>query len=703
MHYCTYFQVSRIISSANAPCREKENMSCEDVQNLLQSSKGIISCVLEDMIEHHKEMEDLELYNRAMKNEIEILKSKVGQSDTDALLCEIKRLKVLIEEKDLEICRLQKGPRSPSVGRQESDGENSRENLMERIGDLEKVLQLERKARCQAERMLKEKEAECSSSAVPGRVTEEDVDFDCCRTLQREIDDLKLQIKELNNLACELKKENELLRELQQPCPDFSKELDEKCALENLLSLLQAELDTFKGQRLSEECEALRNELKRVMEQNCQLKILIDCYRQRLDLEKKSNALSKDCSEVGKKKLGVDVSCTGEEVVPPRSESRPSRPQEIPGPQELARPQEIPGPREVPKPQDLPSPQDQGPSVPGQPSRPQDLPGAQEPSAPQEPSRPQEPTPIKTEQPSTTRGEADCKDILDELNRLRKQVEEKDKAMEDMIKSHENDMKKLQSVVDKANEEKKSDTLGGVVGNNTDDDCQKRLRELEQQNADKLKKLMEQHEKELANQEKACNDNLNAMKAGYETDIRKMAEKHKASIMKLQTLHEDEVNELNTNHESQLETMQTQSEMAMKDIARGSAAKLKKLSQQHDKEIKVAEEKISRLQGNLAKSKEEIEELRKDATNDAAGKMTQMKEAHSRELQKVKKSSAKRLSLVTSKYEGLLAEEKRKSAAQLDTVKQSMGGRCAVWWEVPPRTQLVLYLYNVISLFFRTV
>lgn len=96
--------VMRILFQADG---EKDGMTCEEVQNLLRSSKGIISCVLEDMIEHQKEMEELEKCNREIKYEICQLKEHMNNSDSSNCFREVAELKKLIEEKQRQICCLE--------------------------------------------------------------------------------------------------------------------------------------------------------------------------------------------------------------------------------------------------------------------------------------------------------------------------------------------------------------------------------------------------------------------------------------------------------------------------------------------------------------------------------------------------------------------------------------------------------------------
>lgn len=562
-------------------------MSCEEVQSLLKSSKGIISCVLEDMIEHHKEMVELESCNKAMKNEIEILKKKITQPN------EVENLKKIIREKDAEIQKLKCQTNTDICNEtcNDNDDETDIETLkdlnremkeeleaaqvvLKQVANLEKLLDLERQARCNAETMLKEQEEQKCSKALAGEGISDGEIIDCYKALKKETSDLKCQIIQLNKLTEELKKENALLREMQQPCPDFSKELDEKCALENLLSLLQAELDAYKSKNLSGECKALRCELKRIMEQNCQLKALVRCYRQRLDLEKKP------CSSAAKSAVKPEVEQEAESETETEADGQPGVKQKGPCP---------PCPESSPPPPCPPCPE------------------------------------IPPPPPAVDTGEID---------RLKKLLEEKEQA-------RINELKALQANLDRMTAENSTlktsltEAKAKAETAKKEDDCLERLKQMEKENAEKLKKLMDQHEKVLQDREKAYNENMNSLKAGYESDIRKMAERHKGSINRLQSLHEDEVNELNTNHEVQMETMQTQSENAIKDVARGSVAKMKKLSEEHEKQMKEANGKIKDLEDTVS--------------------------VMSSKTKLMKACNQKRLSLMKCKYEGQIDEERRKS------------------------------------------
>lgn len=102
-----------------------------------------------------------------------------------------------------------------------------------------------------------------------------------------ELNDLRNQVDELTKFVAELKKENSLLKEMESPCPDYLQQMEEKNELENLLNLLQCELDTCRLTK-AEDCDQLRREIDQLKHQNCELKTLVNCYSERLDLEKNS-------------------------------------------------------------------------------------------------------------------------------------------------------------------------------------------------------------------------------------------------------------------------------------------------------------------------------------------------------------------------------------------------------------------------------
>ncbi|KAL0274320.1 UNVERIFIED_CONTAM: hypothetical protein PYX00_006772 [Menopon gallinae] len=279
---------------------ESDGMTCEEVQNLLRSSKGIISCVLEDMIEHQKEMEELEKCNREMKEEIRQLKEHMNTNDG---VQEVDELKKSIEEKQKMICRLQEQiSRSGDLGKV-NDHISNLECEIEYLKSLNKKMRQDLEEACceiqrcaELECMLEEEKRarQILANQVKSKSEKEEYNLETN------------QIDELKKLVAELKKENCLLKEMQSPCPDYMKEMEEKNELENLLNLLQCELDVCRKNKAGN-CDELRNEVERLRNQNNELKNLIDCYSERLALEKNSGKDSHVFSPQDENKLRSEI------------------------------------------------------------------------------------------------------------------------------------------------------------------------------------------------------------------------------------------------------------------------------------------------------------------------------------------------------------------------------------------------------------
>lgn len=226
--------------------------------------------------------------------------------------------------------------------------------------------------------------------------------------------------------------------------------------------------------------------------------------------------------------------------------------------------------------------------------------------------------------------------------------------------------------------------------------CILKIKQSEEVNSDRIKKLTEQFEKESENRNKIFNENINNIKVMYESDIRKLTERHKASIMRLQGLHEDEVQELNVNYETQMETMQTQNENIIRDLTADAAEKCKHLVEKHEQAIKELKAKfqiilheketqhmfeMSNLQLNMSQNIDEVDDYYKKTTDDlpqtVQTNITEIQAKHNRELKKMKRSNWKRVIMMKHKYEDLLLEERKKYEEQLESLLDRLTkGKC---------------------------